>query len=118
MANIVFKQSLINRIILTLSERVENKNNKFLFKFVNKFDGSIHYMVSSNTSIYTNRYFEFNIKLKENPNLFNSEIALKKGEYIYYIYETEVLSIDFEDSFKKELEQGLLIVRDENIIYM
>lgn len=81
-------QGQANTVILTLTEKSVLTNPYYLFCITNDQLNSPSYFIASDTSIYKDRYNQFSITEKSNPNPLNGEVSLPiAGDYHYTVYE-------------------------------
>jgi len=83
----LIKDTTNSNIALTLSERVTLDPVVYLFEFVNDMSNVAYYVISSDTSLHTTRYNEFEIIEGVDDALNGSLILGDEGFYKYTIYE-------------------------------
>lgn len=113
MANIIIVKDETNIIITTLIERVVYDDSKFLFIFTNKYNNTIIEYVLCEKSVESrvNRFYQFDIVDKVNPDNLINEVNLRRGEWFYSIYEKQEDTLVIEPDLPTLLENGLLIVK-------
>ena len=84
-----------NTITVTLTEKVTIANPQFVFVFVNDNTGRKVACTSTDISLNTDRYNQFNIDvITTTPNPLLAEVEFDDyGFYHYYIYQTDDASI-------------------------
>jgi hypothetical protein len=111
MANIVIKKNSTNNIVLTISERSLLSNPYNLIVFNNKFTDDLEKKcVIDNISNHKLRYDEFIIIEKSNADNLEGEVYLIAGEWSYRVYESSIKTLDIDETTKRILETGLVIV--------
>jgi hypothetical protein len=78
-----------NVVVLTLSEKITISSPNFLFEFINNQTQIKYYCISTDLSLYPERYNKFNIIVKTTtPSPLVGEIQIPLGdEYTYNVYE-------------------------------
>jgi hypothetical protein len=78
-----------NVVVLTLSEKISIPSPYYLFEFINNQTQIKYYCISSDLSLYPERYNKFNIIVKTTtPSPLVGEIQIPLGdEYTYNVYE-------------------------------
>ena len=85
---LVITKGEINRLILTLTEKVTIQEPKFLFQFKNDASAKSYFCIAPDLSLFPNRYNKFEITETDNPDNINAEIELPlTGFYHYFVYE-------------------------------
>lgn len=105
-----------NKVVLTLKESSTFSNPYYLFQFKNEFTGNVMYFTTPNLSFNTCRYDLFEITLDDNGAITDSidiPIYLEPGQYEYKVYESEVETININDTNGKAIEIGRMIVSGE-----
>jgi len=109
---LIITKNTTNYLTLTLSERTEIENGYFLFVLKSKFEkGETRVFNSINTSTHKKRYDRFSVVETTSPDNTDGEVNLFKGEWDYFVYESESQTLDIEETTGKILETGLLIVK-------
>jgi hypothetical protein len=78
-----------NVVVLTLSEKISIPSPYYLFEFINNQTQIKYYCISTDLSLYPERYNKFNIIVKTTtPSPLVGEIQIPLGdEYTYNVYE-------------------------------
>ena len=78
-----------NVVVLTLSEKITIPSPYFLFEFINNQTQQSYYCISTDVSVYPERYNKFTIVVKTTtPTPLSGEIQIPLGdEYTYNVYE-------------------------------
>ena len=78
-----------NVVVLTLSEKITIPSPYFLFEFINNQTQQSYYCISTDVSVYPERYNKFTIVVKTTtPTPLSGEINIPLGdEYTYNVYE-------------------------------
>jgi hypothetical protein len=78
-----------NVVVLTLSEKITIPSPYFLFEFINNQTQQKYYCISTDVSVYPERYNKFTIVVKTTtPAPLSGEIQIPLGdEYTYNVYE-------------------------------
>jgi hypothetical protein len=78
-----------NVVVLTLSEKISIASPYYLFEFINNQTQIKYYCISTDLSLYPERYNKFNIIVKTTtPSPLVGEIQIPLGdEYTYNVYE-------------------------------
>ena len=83
-----------NSIIVTLTENSTVANPIYLFEFINQQSLDKYYFISTDTSLFKQRYNEFQLTEKLNANTLNGEVTLgNEGFYDYNVYQTSLSSL-------------------------
>jgi|GEM_PF-5351863 len=115
MANLIINKGQVNFLTVTVSERVELENPFYLFELQSKFTKTeFRYFNSLNISQNKIRYDRFEVEETTGASGSNAEVELFTGEWDYRIYESVTQTLDPLDTDGIILENGLLIVKDEN----
>jgi hypothetical protein len=98
-----------NVVVLTLSEKITISSPNFLFEFINNQTQIKYYCISSDLSLYPERYNKFNIIVKTTtPSPLVGEIQIPLGdEYTYNVYE-QVSSTNLVPTGLNVVENGLM----------
>jgi hypothetical protein len=98
-----------NVVVLTLSEKITIASPNFLFEFINNQTQIKYYCISSDLSLYPERYNKFNIIVKTTtPSPLVGEIQIPLGdEYTYNVYE-QSSSTNLNPSGLTVVENGLM----------
>ena len=98
-----------NVVVLTLSEKITISSPNFLFEFINNQTQIKYYCISSDLSLYPERYNKFTIVVKTTtPSPLVGEIQIPLGdEYTYNVYE-QVSSTNLNPSGLTVVENGLM----------
>ena len=98
-----------NVVVLTLSEKITIASPNFLFEFINNQTQIKYYCISSDLSLYPERYNKFNIIVKTTtPSPLVGEIQIPLGdEYTYNVYE-QVSSTNLVPTGLNVVENGLM----------
>ena len=98
-----------NVVVLTLSEKITISSPNFLFEFINNQTQIKYYCISSDLSLYPERYNKFNIIVKTTtPSPLVGEIQIPLGdEYTYNVYE-QVSSTNLVPTGLTVVENGLM----------
>lgn len=113
MSNLLINKNQVNRIVVTVSERSKLVNPFYLMVFTSKFsttDVTIN-AAFSDLSNATIRYNLFELEEKVNPNGIDGEVFLVEGEWSYKIYESNIKTLDVNQTTGEVLQQGLIIVK-------
>lgn len=84
---VLTKATATSNISLTLTEKVTISNPNFLFEFINDASNVKYYVISADTSSYTERYNQFEITEGASDPTNGSLILGLEGFYTYNIYE-------------------------------
>ena len=98
-----------NVVVLTLSEKITISSPNFLFEFINNQTQIKYYCISSDLSLYPERYNKFNIIVKTTtPSPLVGEINIPLGdEYTYNVYE-QSSSTNLDPTGLTVVENGLM----------
>jgi hypothetical protein len=98
-----------NVVVLTLSEKITISSPNFLFEFINNQTQIKYYCISSDLSLYPERYNKFTIIVKTTtPSPLVGEIQIPLGdEYTYNVYE-QVSSTNLVPTGLNVVENGLM----------
>ena len=98
-----------NVVVLTLSEKITISSPNFLFEFINNQTQIKYYCISTDLSLYPERYNKFNIIVKTTtPSPLVGEIQIPLGdEYTYNVYE-QVSSTNLVPTGLNVVENGLM----------
>jgi hypothetical protein len=98
-----------NVVVLTLSEKITISSPNFLFEFINNQTQIKYYCISSDLSLYPERYNKFTIVVKTTtPSPLVGEIQIPLGdEYTYNVYE-QVSSTNLVPTGLNVVENGLM----------
>jgi hypothetical protein len=98
-----------NVVVLTLSEKISISSPNFLFEFINNQTQIKYYCISTDLSLYPERYNKFNIIVKTTtPSPLVGEIQIPLGdEYTYNVYE-QVSSTNLVPTGLNVVENGLM----------
>jgi hypothetical protein len=98
-----------NVVVLTLSEKISIASPNFLFEFINNQTQIKYYCISSDLSLYPERYNKFTIVVKTTtPSPLVGEINIPLGdEYTYNVYE-QVSSTNLVPTGLTVVENGLM----------
>lgn len=91
---VLLRGSINSNIALTLTENVTIQDPVFLFEFINESSGKKHYVVSSDTSTYKERYNLFTIEEGVNDQLNGKVVLGALGGYRYNVYEQATAQLD------------------------
>ena len=108
----------VNNIVVTLTENSTVANPIYLFKFTDQQSKKDCYFIASDTSAFTQRFNQFSVTEKENPNTLIGEVELlNQGFYNYTIYQTDLVNTsglataaDAVSHIVKSVEEGLVWV--------
>jgi hypothetical protein len=98
-----------NVVVLTLSEKISIPSPYYLFEFINNQTQIKYYCISSDLSLYPERYNKFNIIVKTTtPSPLVGEIQIPLGdEYTYNVYE-QSNNTNLNPSGLNVVENGLM----------
>jgi hypothetical protein len=98
-----------NVVVLTLSEKISIPSPNYLFEFINNQTQIKYYCISTDLSLYPERYNKFNIIVKTTtPSPLVGEIQIPLGdEYTYNVYE-QVSSTNLVPTGLNVVENGLM----------
>lgn len=113
-----FQKGTTNNVVMTLTENATATGFIYLFRFTNQQTAVDYYFIASDTSLYTQRYNQFSVTEKVNPNTLNGEVSLgNEGFYDYEVYQTSITTTsgltnadDAVQYIVKSLEVGLVWV--------
>lgn len=110
---ILLQRNTVNeKITLTCTEKSTIDNPYFIFKFVHcQNTGVEKIFYTPNLSINLDRYDLFTIEENDNEDLLNGKVKLIAGEWYYFIYESETISLTSTD-WIGVVENGKLRVED------
>lgn len=115
MANLIINKDTVNDLVVTVSERITLSSPFYLFVLQSKFNSTEYrYFNAVNISNNKIRYDEFLVTETTGASYSNAEVDLFTGEWDYKIYESVTKTLDPDDTTGVILENGLLIVTDEN----
>jgi hypothetical protein len=84
-----FQKGATNTVTVTLTENSTLTNPIYLFQFTNQQTATDYYFIATDTSTFKERYNQFQVVEKSNPDTLNGEVLLgNEGFYNYYVYET------------------------------
>jgi hypothetical protein len=117
MSNVVLNKGELNRVVVTVSERSQLLDPYYLIVFTSKFSMDDVTTVTSvqDVSPATIRYNLFEITEQTAPNALLGQVHLIEGEWSYKIYESNAQTLNVSATTGEVLQQGLIIVKDENI---
>jgi len=98
-----------NVVVVTLSEKITIPSPNYLFEFINNQTQQKYYCISSDLSLYPDRYNKFTIVVKTTtPDPLDGEIQIPLGdEYTYNVYE-QVSSTNLDPTGLTVVENGLM----------
>jgi hypothetical protein len=98
-----------NVVVLTLSEKISISSPYYLFEFINNQTQIKYYCISSDLSLYPERYNKFTIVVKTTtPSPLVGEIQIPLGdEYTYNVYE-QSNNTNLNPSGLNVVENGLM----------
>ena len=90
---IEFNKASTNTVTVTLTENATISNPIYLFLFKNQQSGVDYYFIATDTSAFKQRYNQFQVIEKTNPNTLSGEVSLgNEGFYDYTIYQTSLVN--------------------------
>lgn len=109
---------------VTLTENSTVSNPIYLFLFKNQQSGVDYYFISTDISAYKERYNQFDVTEKTNPDTLNGEVSLgHEGFYDYIIYQTSLVNTtglttaaDAVQYITKTVELGLVWVIPDAVV--
>lgn len=118
---IYIKKGVTNKVVLTLTEKSTLTSPYYLFIFENEFDLEENPIpfTTADQSFSTNRYNLFEITESDSGAVDGGiDIPLKLiiGQYKYSIYESEIETLDINDTTGQVIESGRMVVVSEDII--
>ena len=118
---IYIKKGVTNKVVLTLTEKSTLTSPYYLFIFENEFDLKENPIPFTTTdqSFSTNRYNLFEITESDSGEVDGGiDIPLKLviGQYKYSIYESEIETLDINDTTGQVIESGRMVVVSDDII--
>ena len=118
---IYIKKGVTNKVVLTLTEKSTLTSPYYLFIFENEFDLEENPIpfTTADQSFSTNRYNLFEITESDSGEVDGGiDIPLKLviGQYKYSIYESEIETLDINDTTGQVIESGRMVVVSEDII--
>ena len=118
---IYIKKGVTNKVVLTLTEKSTLTSPYYLFIFENEFDLEENPIPFTTTdqSFSINRYNLFEITESDSGVVDGGiDIPLKLiiGQYKYSIYESEIETLDINDTTGQVIESGRMVVVSEDII--
>jgi hypothetical protein len=117
---IYIKKGVTNKVVLTLSEKSTLTSPYYLFIFENEFDLEENPIpfTTSDQSHSTNRYNLFEITESDSGEDGGIDVDLKLiiGQYKYSIYESEIETLDINDTTGIIIESGRMVVVSDDII--
>lgn len=99
-----------NKIVLTLTENSLLSSPFYWFVFENEFDTDINpeEIYLADTSLSPSRY-----------NLFTltegTDLTLDKGQYVYKVYESNILPSSIDDTTLRVVEEGRMVVGETTV---
>lgn len=114
-------KGVTNKVVLTLTEKSKLNSPYYLFIFENEFDLETNPIpfTTSDISFSTNRYNLFEITESdsgEEDGGIDVPLKLIIGQYKYSIYESEIETLDINDTTGQIIESGRMVVVSEDII--
>lgn len=114
-------KGVTNKVVLTLTEKSKLNSPYYLFIFENEFDLETNPIpfTTSDISFSTNRYNLFEITESdsgEEDGGIDVPLKLIIGQYKYSIYESEIVTLDINDTTGQVIESGRMVVVSDNII--
>lgn len=118
---IYIKKGVTNKVVLTLTEKSKLNSPYYLFIFENEFDLQVNPIpfTTSDVSFSTNRYNLFEITESdygEEDGGIDVPLKLIIGQYKYSIYESEIITLDINDTTGQVIESGRMVVVSDDII--
>jgi hypothetical protein len=120
---IYIEKNILNQIPLTLAEKSNTATPFYLFVFSPEWGTDLEdiYFTSPDVSSYPSRINIFELKEGDNgsetsANGFNSlgvgesHLKLKRGQYIYKVYESEIETLDVTETTLNIVETGRMVV--------
>lgn len=120
---IYIEKNSLNQITLTLSEKAVNINPFYLFVFSPEWSEDLTeiYFTGPDVSSYPNRINIFELKEGDNGsetsangfidlNNGESHLKLRQGQYTYKVYESEVETLNVNETTLNIVESGRLVV--------
>lgn len=122
---IYIEKNAANNITLTLAERSKLTAPKFLFEFFLEYDRTEEktpiYFTAPDVSVYPLRVNLFQLTEGENgseteANGFEdlpeggAHLKLKRGQYLYNVYESETVTLDKAETTGRIIETGRMVV--------
>jgi len=112
---IYIQQAGINNIILTLSEKSLLTDPFYLFVFQNEYeiDSPLIKWATDDISYYKNRYNQFQLieaATGSKEGGYDTPLSLCSGQYSYTIYESSTLTLSVNDTTKRIIEEGRMVV--------
>ena len=90
---IEFNKASTNTVTVTLTENATISNPIYLFLFKNQQSSVDYYFIATDTSAFKQRYNQFQVIEKINPNTLSGEVSLgNEGFYDYTIYQTSLVN--------------------------
>jgi hypothetical protein len=113
MSNFVLEKSMVNNIVVTVSERSQLLNPFFLIVFKSKFSIDDYFVnCSLQNSVASNvRYDLLVITEVASPDPLLGEVYLLEGEWSYEIYESEIQTLLIEETTVRVLQRGFIVVK-------
>ena len=114
-------KGVTNKVVLTLTEKSKLNSPYYLFIFENEFDIETNPIpfTTSDISFSTNRYNLFEITESdsgEEDGGIDVPLKLIIGQYKYSIYESEIETLDINDTTGQIIESGRMVVVSDDII--
>ena len=114
-------KGVTNKVVLTLTEKSKLNSPYYLFIFENEFDLETNPIpfTTSDISFSTNRYNLFEITESdsgEEDGGIDVPLKLIIGQYKYSIYESEIETLDINDTTGQIIESGRMVVVSDDII--
>lgn len=108
---VVINKGQSNTVTVTLNEKTTISNAYYLWEFISKASGEKKYCIQPvDLSQYTDRYNQFTITEKTNPNPIAGEVTLATtGEWQYNVYQ-QASSTNLSPTGKTIVESGLVQV--------
>lgn len=112
---IYLQQNTTNNFVLTLSEASRLTDPFYLFHFRNEFelDSDGVFFTTPDTSIYTNRYNQFELILSSTGSTSggtSTPLSLVAGQYEYKVYESTGSTLSISATTGRVLEVGRMVV--------
>lgn len=121
---IYIEKNSTNNIAVTLQEKSRFTAPFFLFEFIFEYDRAEGkqpiYFTSPDLSQYPNRINIFELKEGEDGDLLvsngfeieegQSNLNLKRGQYIYNVYESDSITLDKSQTTGRVIETGRMVV--------